>query len=126
MNSCTFENLILKDVTTAMKVWTETQHIGLHEWRNITAYETLEFDSPTFECQINFLKEMMDVFENMKFGKRFLPSQTGAVWVSVSLMKLSKYWLKLGIKKLKTSKLLQNSIENLFSMIASYQSSPSA
>ena len=42
------------------------------------------------ECH-EFLDEIIELLEGLKFGSRHLPSQSGAVWASVAIRELMQY-----------------------------------
>lgn len=139
MHTSTFEELISPNVQAALDVMAHEKHdlngkeyslkwlfCMFHQWRNITAYIELDLNESESWDKLDFLMEMAEIFEEVKFGSRHKPCQTGAAWASIGIVDLIKFWYSLGMTKVKPSRVLQNSLESVFSMVASYQSSPSA
>lgn len=139
MATSTFEHLISNDVTTALEFLSkesQTQSdkknptcwllMMLNEWRQITAYQEINFSDINHASQFESLMEMADLLESIKFGERHLPCQNGACWTSIAIIQLSTYYHSIGMKTFKPSRVLQNALESVFSIIASYQSNPSA
>lgn len=69
---------------------------------------------------------MAEFFESLKFGQKHLLWQTGATWGCLVYIQLSQYWKSVGITNFKPSRLLQNALESVFSIVSSFQSNPSA
>lgn len=69
------------------------------------------------ERKLEFLESVVDIFQNMTFGKGWKPVQTGVILSTISVMNLAKELLSLGYEFLMPGRLSQDALENVFSQI---------
>ena len=65
------------------------------------------------------------LIDNIKFQSR-IKHQTGAVWSTKAIIKLTRRFFSSGIKEIKTSRFLQDALENVFSQTDAAMLKPSA
>lgn len=82
-----------------------------------------------FNEAIDYLKEIMDLIQNMNVGikKLWKPFQTGILISTKSAIELSTYLIdKIGFKYILTARFTQDCLENLFSLLRTKHVIPSA
>lgn len=140
MKSQTFEALMAPDVVTSLELFDKIKRKGNNEKMNPTAFLLAQVDqwhSLTSRGQINshdaiyqdqkkFMLEAIDLIDTLLIGNRHNICQTGSAWGTLALLELSEFWIDIGMPFVKPQYLLNNCIENLFSLIASKQLKPSA
>lgn len=95
-------------------------------WTRIMTNTTyLDCDLSKFDDDILFLRDFMQLIDKIKFKNR-IRHQTGAIWSTQSLIELVKRYFAEGTDEVKTSRLTQNAIENIFSQTDSFALKPSA
>lgn len=72
-----------------------------------------------------FLEEFRDIIDAVTFKSR-LKSQTGSIWSSKPFIVLTRKYFQMEMKEVKSSRFLQNALENIFSITDSLQTKPSA
>lgn len=131
------KNLISSDVSKAI------QYLAKNDKKNPTAFliEQIEKfhsittstsgwildDQESYEDDIKFLKFMAEIFyPNICYQKAYLKSVPGAVMSIRVLIEYSQFLFDIGCKRVIPSRMLSNSIENIFSIITAKTSKPSA
>ena len=95
-------------------------------WSNImtsSSYSLVKIKK--FEDDVLFLEEFCTIIDNINFRSR-LKSQTGSIWSTKSFIFLARQYFGKGMPEVKSSRFLQNALENVFSVTDSLQNKPSA
>lgn len=140
MRSHTFEALMAPAVVTSLELFDQMKRKRSNEklnptafllarvdqWHALTSQGQLNTNDDSYLKQKDFLIESVELISKMAIGNRHNICQTGSVWGTLALLELSEFWISIGMPFVKPSYLLNNCIENFFSLIASKQTKPSA
>lgn len=140
MRSHTFEALMAPAVVTSLELFDQIKRkrgneklnptafllARVDQWHTLTSQGHLNTNSDEYQAQKDFLLESIELLSKMQVGNRYNICQTGSVWGTLALLELTELWIGMGMPHVKPSNLLNNCIENVFSLIASKQSKPSA
>lgn len=76
-------------------------------------------DPKKYDEAVNFLRDMIQIFESMKIGSKgdWKPIQTGVLISTTSVLEIAEELLDADHKFLLTSRLTQDCLENLFSLV---------
>lgn len=79
-----------------------------------------------FEKVVPILEDFTQIVDKLIFEKSRIKHQTGAVWSTHGIINLVRFYLKLGMPEVKTSRFLQDVLENVFSQTDAAALKPSA
>lgn len=91
----------------------------MYEWFNIMSarHRKKSITLRNKERKFEFLERVVNIFQNMEFGKGWKPVQTGVILSTTSVMNLAKELLSMGYEFLMPGRLSQDALENVFSQI---------
>lgn len=139
MKSHTFEAIMTESVVASLELHDQIKRkrdsnkvsatafvlAKIDQWHHLTSKGELCVEDENYSEIKNFLLESIEIIDNLKFNNRHNICQTGAVWATLALLELTEYWSTIEMPHTKVKYLLNNCIENAFSIISSKQIKPS-